>query len=99
MAEVEYSEEAQRRKDQLTYFILNELNGVTVLEQKIECAGKVCAIELLIPSSGNDQSLNKLSQFSSNYAFEQFTETEAGDKKLKALYIATADPSQLTLAD
>lgn len=97
MSNIEYSEIAQIRKDKLNDFILNELKDVTILQQDLECAGKVCALELTYTQSSNQASIEALSSFSKNYSFQQFTETESGDKKLKALYIETEDPSLLTL--
>lgn len=99
MSNIEYSEIAQIRKDKLNEFILNELKDVTILQQDLECAGKVCALEVTYTQSSNQASIDTLSSFSKNYSFQQFTETESGDKKLKALYIATEDPSQLTLSN
>lgn len=99
MSNIEYSEIAQIRKDKLNEFILNELKDVTILQQDLECAGKVCALELTYTQSSNQASIDTLSSFSKNYSFQQFTETESGDKKLKALYIETEDPSQLTLSN
>ncbi|MGE6463402.1 hypothetical protein ACQKC7_16665 [Pseudoalteromonas tetraodonis] len=99
MSDIEYSEIAQIRKDKLNEFILNELKDVTILQQDLECAGKVCALELTYTQSSNQASIETLSSFSKNYSFQQFTETENGDKKLKALYIATDNPSGLSLSD
>lgn len=99
MSDIEYSEIAQIRKDKLNEFILNELKDVTILQQELDCAGKVCALELTYTQSSNQASIEALSSFSKNYSFEQFTETESGDKKLKALYIATDNPSGLSLSD
>ena len=99
MSDIEYSEVAQIRKDKLNEFIINELKDVTILQQDLECAGKVCAIELTYTQSSNQASIDTLSSFSKNYSFQQFTETESGDKKLKALYIATDNPSGLSLSD
>lgn len=99
MSDIEYSEIAQIRKDKLNEFILNELKDVTILQQDLECAGKVCALELTYTQSSNQASIETLSSFSKNYSFQQFTETESGDKKLKALYIETEDPSLLTLSN
>ncbi|KPH93328.1 hypothetical protein AMS58_17985 [Pseudoalteromonas porphyrae] len=98
MSDIEYSEVAQIRKDKLNEFIINELKDVTILQQDLECAGKVCALELTYTQSSNQKSIDTISSFSKSYSFQEFTETENGDKKLKALYIATEDPSQLTLA-
>lgn len=91
ISKVEYSEEAQIRENTLSRFIIDELNDVNVVDQQIECAGKVCAVEMIYTES-NLNSINKLSTFTTNYAFEQFIDLENGDKKLKALYIATEDP-------
>jgi len=89
-----------KRMSDIEYeFILNELKDVTILQQDLECAGKVCALELTYTQSSNQASIDTLSSFSKNYSFQQFTETESGDKKLKALYIETEDPSLLTLSN
>lgn len=98
MSDIEYSEIAQIRKDKLNDFILNELKDVTILQQDLECAGKVCALELTYTQSSDQASVDTLSSFSKNYSFQQITETESGDKKLKALYIETEDPSLLTFS-
>lgn len=98
MSEIVYSEEALLRKEQLNAFILDELKDVNILQQDLDCAGKICALELTYTQSSNQKSIDTIFSFSKNYSFQEFTETENGDKKLKALYIATEDPSQLTLA-
>ncbi|WP_372762780.1 hypothetical protein [Pseudoalteromonas sp.] len=98
MSEIDYSEQAQLRKEQLHSFILAELKDVHILQQELDCAGKVCAVELTYTQNSNQASIDTLSNFATNYSFQQFTETENGDKKLKALYIATDNPSGLTLS-
>ncbi|WP_024609860.1 hypothetical protein [Pseudoalteromonas sp. TB64] len=96
MEKVDYSEDSQLRKDTLEQFIIDELKDVQIFDQKSDCAGKVCIIEMTYSSNSDNESINKLSNFAKNYAFESFKTNENGDNVLKAIYIATDDPSQLS---
>jgi len=96
MEKVDYSEDSQLRKDTLEQFIIDELKDVQIFDQKSDCAGEVCVMEMTYSSNSDNKSINKLSNFAKNYAFESFKTNENGDNVLKAIYIATDDPSQLS---
>ncbi|WP_394201283.1 hypothetical protein [Shewanella waksmanii] len=60
------------------------------------CSGKVCAISFNYDQL-NDDEVNQFGHFSKNHPFTTTSENEFGEKQFIGVYIATDDPSKLTM--
>ncbi|MCL1051734.1 hypothetical protein L2755_19190 [Shewanella abyssi] len=91
---IEQSENAALRESTLAEKLLN-LRGINIYAERYSCAGKICTVSF--DFDGSDEDVDELSKFAKNYSFKNIVEDEHGNKKFKALYIETDDPSTLTL--
>lgn len=87
------TEQSEAREYQLTQN-LKVFKNTNYYAESYACAGKICAISFNYDDLNEDE-LTKFSYFSKNYTFTNTTVNEHGEKKFKAIYIATDDPSQL----
>ncbi|WP_236596536.1 hypothetical protein [Pseudoalteromonas sp. GCY] len=99
MSLVEYSDLANNREAKLQTFIQTRLEAVHILDETFKCAARVCMLELVVGSDSNTDVLSNMSEFDKNYSFQSKQTNEYGETTFKGLYIATDDPSKLTLTD
>jgi hypothetical protein len=97
MQQVEFSQLAQEREIKLSDFMQEQLKEFHFLDKNYKCAARICVLDLKISTSDNNSKLSKLSQFDKNYTFESTQINEFGETIFKALFIATDDPSQLSI--
>lgn len=91
---IDKSESASLRESMLADK-LNNLKNIKIYSENYSCAGKICTISF--DFEGLDEGVDELSQFTKNYVFNSIVVDEYGNKKLRAIYIETDDPSSLTL--
>ncbi|NMH65104.1 hypothetical protein [Shewanella salipaludis] len=89
------TELSETREYQLTQ-MLKVFKDTHYYAESYACAGKICAMSFNYDEL-NKEELAEFSHFSENYTFTNATVNEFGEKQLKAVYIATDDPSQLTV--
>lgn len=89
------SEASTDREYQLTQG-LKIFKQTSFYAESYACSGKVCAISFNYDQL-NDDELNQFGHFSKNYPFTTTSENEFGEKQFIGVYIATDDPSTLTM--
>ena len=94
---VEYSELAQQRKNKIADYIQNKLSDLNIFEEKFECAGRVCLVDIKFSNEDTNGALNTFYEFDVNYSFENKTIDDAGTTTYKALFIETKDASKLSM--
>lgn len=94
---VEYSELAQQRKNKIADYIQNKLSDLNIIEEKFECAGRVCLVDIKFSNEDSNGALNTFYEFDVNYSFENKTTDDAGTTTYKALFIETKDASKLSM--
>ncbi|WP_394129989.1 hypothetical protein [Shewanella maritima] len=91
---IEKSENAAMREQVLSE-TMHSLDNVQIISENYSCAGKICVVSFHF--EGNDENVEPLSTFSSNYSFTNISADDTGIKQLKAVYIEADDPSTLRL--
>ncbi len=89
------SEFAIERQNKLNQQLLL-LNNMTLFEQQIGCAGRVCALSITTNELTEDNK-QLLQNFDTNHSFVTATENATGELEFKAIYIYTDDPSQMVM--
>lgn len=78
---------------------LFDLIGNKYHSENYSCNGKLCFIELTYLSSEvTEEQLSNISDFGSNYAFSSFSPTTNDEMIYRGLYIATDDPSTMSMS-
>ncbi|MDK2594609.1 hypothetical protein [Pseudoalteromonas obscura] len=92
MRNVEYTEQAEERKIALENKLLT-VESITSYE--LECAASVCALEFSYSGDDSENQFAHIAEFAKNYSFEQYKNVPDNEDKVRAVYIATDDPSKL----
>ncbi|MDK1287340.1 hypothetical protein [Pseudoalteromonas umbrosa] len=95
MRNVEYTEQAEERKIALENKLLT-VEGITSYE--LECAASVCALEFTYSVDDPENQFTHIAEFAKNYIFEQYKNVPDNEDKVRAVYIATEDPSKISFA-
>lgn len=94
--DVGYDESSLKREALLSDKLKNAFNA-PIYHSNHACSGSICTVILQTVGDVSEDELRNLSRFDSNYSFTNTTENELGEKTVFALYIATEDPSTLTI--
>lgn len=72
--------------------------GNSVFEEKLSCAGKLCAVTLKYFDEIDKGALNSVHKFGTFYSFYNYSNDNNGNKQVKLILLSTSDSSNLTLA-
>lgn len=89
------TEQSETREYQLSQN-LKVFDKTNYYAESYACAGRICTLSLNYDELKKEE-LTEFSKFSKNYTFTNTSINEYGEKQLKAIYIATDDPSKLTV--
>lgn len=75
--------------------------GNSVFDEKLSCAGKLCAVTLKYfdeIDEIDENALNSIHKFGTFYSFYNYSSDNNGNKQVKLILLSTPDSSNLTLA-
>ncbi|QBL08049.1 hypothetical protein E0Z06_00240 [Rheinheimera sp. D18] len=96
ITDMERSSRALSRENKLQLFL--QESKLPIYQESYACSGRICGVMLMVGDDTSDVELKQLHLFETNYSFYNITRDESGNKVLKAVFIETEDPSNLTLS-
>ncbi|MEH8022095.1 hypothetical protein [Rheinheimera metallidurans] len=96
ITDMERSSRALSRENKLQLFL--QESKLQIYQESYACSGRICGVMLMVGDDTSDVELKQLHLFETNYSFYNITRDESGNKVLKAVFIETEDPSNLTLS-
>lgn len=91
-----YDELSSHREAQLSRQ-LNSTLGAGVFQSDYSCSGSICALTFQSVNSVSEAELTELAKFDKNYSFANTTTNDLGETTVNVIYIATDDPSVLSM--
>jgi hypothetical protein len=86
------------RESKLKETLYNELPN-NFYGEEFACAGKICAVSFKYSADEKQTKFEELSAFSKNFSFFNHTKSENSEQVFKAIFIATKDPSKLSISN
>ncbi|WNO59585.1 hypothetical protein [Rheinheimera sp. MMS21-TC3] len=96
ITDMERSSRALSRENKLQLFL--QESKLPIYQESYACSGRICGVMLMVGDDTSDVELKQLHLFETNYSFYNITRDESGNKVLKAVFIETEDPSNLTFS-
>ena len=96
IASMPTTDASQERQAQLQQQLYDSL-GTDIQNETFACAGKLCTLSITTSRPVEPQKIDTLASFDSNFMFRNVTTNSHGETVTKILFIATKDPSQLTV--
>ena len=94
--EAGYNELSSNREALLSKHLNNTL-GAEVFKSDYSCSGSICVLTFQSLSDVSEQQFTELAKFDKNYSFTNTVTNDLGETTVNAVYIATEDPSTLSL--
>lgn len=86
-------------RESLLYKKFSDLIGQKFYAENYACSGKICLIEFNYDDSEtSEEQLHQIRGFSKNHSFSNFSSSANDDMIYRGIYIATDDPSKMTLS-
>lgn len=73
--------------------------GSKIFQSDYSCSGSICAVNFQSVGDIQEDELREFAKFDSNYSFIDRAVNDLGETTISGLYIATDDPSILSLAN
>jgi len=90
---------ASVQREELLYKEFSDLIGDKFYSENFACSDKVCLIEFNYDETQTTKKqLHQIRSFSKNHSFSNFSPSKNGDMVYRGVYIATDDPSKLTMS-
>jgi len=87
------------QREELLYKEFSDLIGDKFYSENFTCSGKVCLIEFNYDETQTtEKQLHQIRSFSKNHSFSSFSPSNNDDMVYRGIYIATDDPSKLTMS-
>lgn len=87
------------QREELLYKEFSHLIGDKFYSENFTCSGKICLIEFNYDETQTTKKqLHQIRSFSKNHSFSSFSPSNNDDMIYRGIYIATNDPSKLTMS-
>lgn len=93
---LESDEQSALRESQLSARLYDTF-GADMYDEQYSCSGDICAVTFKSADQVSEQNITQFSEFAENYTFTNHSKSEAGEAVVKMVFIATDNPSELTV--
>ncbi|MCH8492675.1 MAG: hypothetical protein LAT53_05515 [Idiomarina sp.] len=91
-------DEVSMEREGLLYQQLADALGAKVLQSNHACSGNICAVTIQSIDEISTDELSEFARFDTNYSFTNTQVNDVGEVTVFGIYIATDDPSRLSLS-